>query len=170
MNAGAMGGWMFDVVEEVQLMTLTGEVRTLKKAELRVAYRECRDLLEAVALGALLKPASPAEGEAISRQIDVYRRKRHETQPREPSAGCVFKNPPGTSAGKLIDELGLKGERVGDAEVSPVHANFIINRGQATSADIITLMRRVRERVQQARAITLEPEVLLYGKEWRDVL
>ena len=135
-----------------------------------MAYRECRDLLEAVALGALLKPASPAEGEAISRQIDVYRRKRHETQPREPSAGCVFKNPPGTSAGKLIDELGLKGERVGDAEVSPVHANFIINRGQATSADIITLMRLVRERVRQARAISLEPEVLLYGKDWRDVL
>ena len=170
MNAGAMGGWMFDLVEEVQLMTLTGEVRTLPKAGLRVAYRECRDLLEAVALGALLKPASPAEGESISRQIDVYRRKRHETQPREPSAGCVFKNPPGTSAGKLIDELGLKGERVGDAEVSPVHANFIINRGQATSADIITLMRLVRERVRQARAISLEPEVLLYGKDWRDVL
>ena len=170
MNAGAMGGWMFDLVEEVQLMTLAGEVRTLPKAGLRVAYRECRDLLEAVALGALLKPASPAEAEAIGRQIDVYRRKRHETQPREPSAGCVFKNPPGTSAGKLIDELGLKGERVGDAEVSPVHANFIINRGQATSADIITLMRLVRERVRQARAISLEPEVLLYGKDWRDVL
>jgi UDP-N-acetylenolpyruvoylglucosamine reductase len=170
MNAGAMGGWMFDVVEEVQLMTLAGEIRTLPKTELRVAYRECRDLLEAVALGALFKPASPAEGEAISRQIDVYRRKRHETQPREPSAGCVFKNPPGTSAGKLIDELGLKGERVGDAEVSPVHANFIINRGQATSTDVITLMRRVRERVKQARDITLEPEVLLYGKEWREVL
>jgi len=154
----------------VQLMTLAGEVRTLKKSGMRVAYRECRDLLEAIALGALLKPAAQVESEAISRQIDVYRRKRHESQPREPSAGCVFRNPPGTSAGKLIDEAGLKGERVGDAEVSPVHANFIINRGQATSADIITLMRRVRERVKQARAITLEPEVLLYGKEWKDVL
>ena len=151
-------------------MTLAGEVRTLKKSEMRVAYRECRDLLEAIALGVLLKPAAQVESEAISRQIDVYRRKRHESQPREPSAGCVFKNPPGTSAGKLIDEVGLKGERVGGAEVSPVHANFIINRGQATSADIITLMRRVRERVKQARAITLEPEVLLYGKEWKDVL
>ena len=133
-------------------------------------YRECRELLDAIALGRALRPAAQAEGEAISRQIDVYRRKRHETQPREPSAGCVFKNPPGDSAGRLIDELGLKGERVGDAEVSPVHANFIINRGQATSADIIALMRRVRERVQQARAITLEPEVLLYGQDWRDVL
>jgi UDP-N-acetylenolpyruvoylglucosamine reductase len=170
MNAGAMGGWIFDVVEEVQLMTLAGEVRSVRKAELQVAYRECRELLEAVALGALLRPAAQAESEAISRQLDVYRRIRHETQPREPSAGCVFKNPPGTSAGKLIDELGLKGERVGDAEVSTVHANFIVNRGQATSADVITLMRRVREEVRRARAITLEPEVLLYGQDWRDVL
>jgi len=164
MNAGAMGGWIFDLVEEIQLMTLAGEARTIAKAGLHVAYRECRDLVDAIALGALFRPASRAEGEAIGRQLDVYRRKRHETQPREPSAGCVFKNPPGTSAGKLIDELGLKGERVGDAEVSPVHANFIVNRGQATSADVIALMRRV------ARAITLEPEVLLYGKEWKDVL
>ena len=170
MNAGAMGGWIFDVVEEIHLMTLAGEERTLPKAGLHVAYRECRDLAGAIALGALFRPASGTAGEAISRQLDVYRRKRHETQPREPSAGCVFKNPPGTSAGRLIDELGLKGERVGDAEVSPVHANFIINRGQATSADIITLVRRVREQVKQARAITLEPEVLLYGKDWRDVL
>jgi UDP-N-acetylenolpyruvoylglucosamine reductase len=170
MNAGAMGGWVFDLVEEVQLMTLAGEVRLLKKSDLRVAYRECRDLLDAIALGGAFRPAARAESEAISRQIDVYRGKRHETQPREPSAGCVFKNPPGTSAGKLIDELGLKGERVGDAEVSPVHANFIINRGQATSAEIIALMRRVRERVRQARGITLEPEVLLYGGEWKDVL
>jgi UDP-N-acetylenolpyruvoylglucosamine reductase len=170
MNAGTMGGWIFDVVEEVRLVTLAGEVKTLKKAAMNPGYRECRELLEAIALGAVLKPASPAGSEAISRKLDVYRRRRHETQPREPSAGCVFKNPPGMSAGKLIDELGLKGERVGDAEVSTVHANFIINRGQATSADIITLMRRVRERVRQARAITLEPEVLLYGREWRDLL
>jgi UDP-N-acetylmuramate--alanine ligase len=170
MNAGAMGGWIFDLVEEVQLMTLAGDVRRLKKSAMHVAYRECRDLIGAIALGALLQPSARAAGETAARQVDVYRRKRLETQPREPSAGCIFKNPPGTSAGKLIDELGLKGERVGDAEVSPVHANFIINRGQATSTDIILLMRRVRERVQQARAVTLEPEVLLYGREWREVL
>lgn len=170
MNAGAMGGWIFDVVEEVQLITLAGEALILPKAGMHVAYRECRELMNAIALGALLRPAAPAEAGAINRQMDVYRRKRHETQPREPSAGCIFKNPPGASAGRLIDELGLKGERVGDAEISPVHANFIINRGQATSADIIALMRRVRERVKQARAITLEPEVLLYGKNWKDVL
>jgi len=170
MNAGAMGGWMFDVVEEVQLMTREGELRTMKKADLHVGYRHCAELDDAIALGALLKPASVAESETIARQLDVYRDKRQKSQPREPSAGCVFKNPAGDSAGRLIDEVGLKGERVGDAEVSTVHANFIVNRGHATSADIIELMRRVRARVEQAKGVQLEPEVLLYGKEWRDVL
>lgn len=170
MNAGAMGGWIFDVVESVRLMDLTGEVRVLRKEELHVDYRLCAELRDAIALGAWLRPAASAPGEDIRRQMDVYQRKRVETQPREPSAGCIFKNPPGTSAGRLIDEAGLKGERVGDAEVSNVHANFIINRGHATSADILTLVRRVRSRVKESRGIELEPEVLLYGRDWRDVL
>jgi UDP-N-acetylmuramate--L-alanine ligase/UDP-N-acetylenolpyruvoylglucosamine reductase len=171
MNAGAMGGWMFDVVEEVELMTREGEVRRLKKAEMHVDYRHCAELHDAFALGALLQPkASVSEAEAISRQIDTYREKRQKSQPREPSAGCIFKNPVGGSAGKLIDEAGLKGERVGDAEVSSVHANFIINRGHATSADVIELVRRVRAQVERTRGVRLEPEVLLYGKDWKDVL
>jgi UDP-N-acetylmuramate--alanine ligase len=170
MNAGAMGGWMFDVVEEVQIMSLTGEVTTLAKAAMKVEYRHCAELHHAIALGALLRPAQPADATAISRQIDVYRKKRHESQPREPSAGCIFKNPVGTSAGRLIDECGLKGERVGDAEVSSVHANFIVNRGHATGADVLELVRRVRARVRQTKGIMLEPEVLLYGQNWEDVL
>jgi len=182
MNAGAMGGWIFDVVEEVQLMSQNGEVRTVRREELHVAYRECAELREAIALGALLRarPSATEAAEAtsetdpaaaaIGRQLDVYRRRRHETQPREPSAGCIFKNPPGGSAGRLIDECGLKGERVGDAEVSSVHANFIINRGHATGADVIKLVRRVRAQVRRIRDVELEPEVLLYGKKWEDVL
>jgi UDP-N-acetylenolpyruvoylglucosamine reductase len=170
MNAGAMGGWMFDVVEEVHLMTLQGEFQVMKKAEMHVDYRHCGELQAAIALGVYLRPAASTAATDIRRQIDVYQKKRVETQPREPSAGCIFKNPPGTSAGRLIDELGLKGARVGDAEVSPVHANFIINRGHATSADIIGLVRKIRSRVKSARGIDLEPEVLLYGQEWRDVL
>jgi UDP-N-acetylmuramate--alanine ligase len=180
MNAGAMGGWMFDVVEEVQLMTDAGEVKTLRKSEMHVEYRHCAELHHAIALGALLvplrslgeggRPAAPADTESIGRQIDVYRRKRHESQPREPSAGCIFKNPPGNSAGRLIDESGLKGERVGDAEVSSVHANFIVNRGEATGADVLALVRRVRARVRQVKGVDLEPEVLLFGKSWKDVL
>jgi len=70
----------------------------------------------------------------------------------------------------LIDECGLKGERVGGAEVSTVHANFIVNRGEATGADVLTLVRRIRARVHQVKGIDLEPEVLLYGQNWRDVL
>jgi UDP-N-acetylenolpyruvoylglucosamine reductase len=180
MNAGAMGGWMFDVVEEVQLMTLAGEVKTLARAAMHVDYRHCAELHDAIALGALLlarrslgeggRPAGDEAANEIKRQMDAYARKRHESQPREPSAGCMFKNPPGNSAGRLIDECGLKGERVGDAEVSTVHANFIVNRGAATAADVLELVRRVRARVRTARGVELEPEVLLYGKSWKDVL
>lgn len=170
MNAGAMGGWMFDVVEAVQLMTLEGELQTLAKAQMHVDYRHCAELHHAIALGAVLRPAAQSESAEISRQIDVYRRKRHESQPREPSAGCIFKNPPGDSAGRLIDQSGLKGERVGDAEVSPVHANFIVNRGEATAGDVLELVRRVRLRVRQATGVDLQPEVLLYGKKWEEVL
>ena len=170
MNAGAMGGWMFDVVEEVQLTTREGEVRVLPRSEMHAAYRHCAELDEAIALGALLRPVANGESNDIRRQIDVYQKKRVESQPREPSAGCICKNPPGNSAGRLIDESGLKGTRVGDAEVSTVHANFIVNRGHATSADIIGLVRQIRARVKAARGVDLEPEVLLYGQEWRDVL
>ncbi len=170
MNAGAMGGWMFDVVEEVQFITHDGEVHTVPRAAMHVDYRHCAELHAAIAVGALLRPAAPADPQSVARQIDVYRAKRQESQPRDPSAGCIFKNPPGNSAGRLIDQSGLKGERVGDAEVSPVHANFIVNRGAATSADLIALVRRIRARVLAAHGVELEPEVLLYGQAWSDVL
>lgn len=170
MNAGAMGGWMFDVVEELQLMRLDGQVLTLPRTAVHVQYRHCAELQNAIALGAVLRPVAQADAEAVNRQIAMYRRKRQESQPREPSAGCIFKNPPGNSAGRLIDESGLKGARVGDAEVSPVHANFIVNRGHATAAEVLELVRRVRARVKEARGVDLEPEVLLYGKNWKDVL
>ena len=151
-------------------MTMAGEVKTLAKAAMHVDYRHCAELHDAIALGALLRPASLADATAIKRRMDAYAQKRRESQPREPSAGCIFKNPPGNSAGRLIDESGLKGERVGDAEVSPTHANFIVNRGQATGADVLELVRRVRARVRQVKGVELEPEVLLYGKKWEDVL
>ncbi|MBI5688497.1 MAG: UDP-N-acetylmuramate dehydrogenase [Verrucomicrobia bacterium] len=170
MNAGAMGGWMFDLVDKMLVISLAGELATLPRAALRVEYRHCGELDAAVALGALLRPAARIEAEAIGRQIDVYRRKRHETQPREPSAGCMFKNPSGTSAGRLIDECGLKGERIGGAQVSPVHANFIVNLGGATAADVIALVRRVRYRVRDLRGVDLQPEVLFFGRRWEDVL
>jgi UDP-N-acetylenolpyruvoylglucosamine reductase len=170
MNAGAMGGWIFDVVDEVTLMSPAGVVSTLPRSAMNVDYRFCGELLQSIALGAVLHPLSKADTAAVGRQIDDYRQRRRKSQPREPSAGCIFKNPPGASAGRLIEESGLKGARVGGAEVSRVHANFVVNRGRATSADVLELVRRVRAGVRQAKGVDLEPEVLLYGREWRDVL
>ena len=170
MNAGAMGGWTFDIVDEVHLMTLDGRRRVLPKAALHYDYRHCAELDQAFALGAFLRAKSAGESETIRQQVEAYQRQRVASQPREPSAGCIFKNPPGTSAGRLIDEAGLKGERVGDAEVSPVHANFIVNRGAATCAEVLALVRRVRARVREARGVTLEPEVMLFGADWKDHL
>ena len=152
------------------MMLPDGSVVALPKDRLHVEYRHCAELEQAIALGAILMPSTAAEAESIKRQMDVYRDKRLKSQPREPSAGCIFKNPPGDSAGRLIDAAGLKGACVGDAEVSAVHANFIINRGKATSADVISLVRQVRARVRETSGVTLEPEVLLYGGLWKDVL
>lgn len=170
MNAGAMGGWMFDVVERIEVLASTGELTEYRTEDLHVGYRHCAELQDAVAVAAVLKPRDVAVADQVSRQIDVYRTKRQESQPREPSAGCIFKNPEGDSAGRLIDAAGLKGRRVGDAEVSPVHGNFIINRGRATSADVIELVRVVRAEVKAKSGIELEPEVLLYGAKWEDQL
>ena len=98
--------------------------------------------------------------------IDVYQSKRKESQPREPSAGCIFKNPEGDSAGRLIEDLGLKGTAIGGAEISQVHGNFIINRGGASSEDVIELVNLVRREAKEKRRVVLEPEAILYGNDW----
>ncbi|WP_309397789.1 UDP-N-acetylmuramate dehydrogenase [Cerasicoccus maritimus] len=170
MNAGAMGGWMFDVVESVEFMTPEGDICRLPREEFHVEYRCCHELLEGMALSAVLKSGAQVEGGAIREQMDAYAGRRKESQPREPSAGCIFKNPEGNAAGKLIDELGLKGLRIGGAEVSSVHGNFIINRKDATAADVLALIREIRAVVKRERDIDLEPEALLVGHEWEEVL
>lgn len=170
MNAGAMGGWMFDIVREVTYLTYLGEVKTVKKEEMSVEYRQCEDLKNAIALEAVLNGSGTREVSEIRDKISEFSCHRRESQPREPSAGCIFKNPPGDFASRLIDQAGLKGERVGDAQVSEVHANFIINHGSATCDDVLELVRLVRERVHAVFGIYLEPEVLLVGESWENVL
>ncbi|WP_404423181.1 UDP-N-acetylmuramate dehydrogenase [Nibricoccus sp. IMCC34717] len=170
MNAGAMGGWMFDVVEAVRLLSDDGRIVVKRKAEMTVDYRHCADLEHAVALGAWLVPAKHADSAAVTAQIDAYREKRQKSQPREPSAGCIFKNPEGDHAGRLIDTAGLKGTRVGGALVSPIHANFIVNADNATSADVAELVRRVRRTVERVHGVTLNPEVILFGDDWSNFL
>lgn len=170
MNAGAMGGWMFDVVESVRLLTPDGKIEERDRSAFTTGYRECRELRESVALEAVLRGSGRQSPPEIRHAIDVYAGRRRESQPREPSAGCIFRNPEGDHAGRLIDELGLKGMHVGDAAVSEVHANFIVNRGSATAGDVVELVRQIRSAVQRQRGIELNPEVLLLGSNWEELL
>lgn len=170
MNAGAMGGWMFDVVESVQLVTPQGEVLEMPRKDFHASYRECRELLDTLAIGAVVKAPAQAETDEIRLKMDTYADHRKGSQPREPSAGCIFKNPDGDHAGRLVDVCGLKGTRIGDAEISATHGNFIINRGDATAADVLALIRHAREVVLEKTGKLLQPEVLLIGKKWEDVL
>jgi UDP-N-acetylmuramate dehydrogenase len=104
--------------------------------------------------------------EAVSARIDNFLKIKREKQPVwERSSGCVFKNPPGLSAGKLIDEAGCKGMRIGDAEVSTIHANFFINKGKASASDFIMLMKEVSGRIRERFDVVLEPEIKIVGRE-----
>ena len=105
-----------------------------------------------------------ADAELVRTRMDGYSQKRWESQPRQPSAGCIFKNPKSIGAGRLIDELGLKGTRVGGAAVSDVHGNFIVNEGNATARDVLALIEVIRGRVRAARGIELETEVEILGE------
>ena len=163
MNAGAMGGAIFDVVESVRLMSFDGKVREQPAQELMTAYRSCPTLKTHIALSAVLC-GQPGLREAIDQRMKEYSRKRWKSQPAAPSAGCMFKNPPSIPAGKLIDDLGLKGTRSGGAVVSIEHGNFIVNDGSATARDILELIEIIRQRVRAERGIELETEVEIVGE------
>ena len=162
MNAGAMGGEIFRVVESVRVMDSTGCVQERSPAELQVQYRSCPDLKTRIALGAVLR-GNPGSVEVIDQRMKEYSRKRWNSQPAAPSAGCIFKNPITIPAGKLIDELGLKGTRVGGAYVSAEHGNFIVNDGTATAQDVLDLIDLIRQRARAQRDIGLETEVEVLG-------
>ncbi|MCX7887958.1 MAG: UDP-N-acetylmuramate--L-alanine ligase, partial [Verrucomicrobiae bacterium] len=164
MNAGAMGRELFEVVERVRYMSYCGEVGEEDARCLRVTYRGCPLFQNHIALSAVLRGRRSPRGQ-IEAVIREFEQRRAATQPSQPSAGCVFKNPPGMPAGRLIDELGLKGVRIGGARISEKHANFIVNDGQATASDVLRLMELVCERVRRERGIELEPEVMILGRE-----
>jgi UDP-N-acetylenolpyruvoylglucosamine reductase len=163
MNAGAMGGATFDVVETVRLMDFDGQVRDLTPPEMSVAYRGCSILKKYIALGAMFK-GRPDSQESILQRMSAFSRKRWTSQPAAPSAGCIFKNPAEIPAGKLIDELGLKGTRVGGAVVSTEHGNFIVNDGSATARDILELIEILKQRAKDQRGIELQTEVEIIGE------
>jgi len=163
MNAGAYGTEMADVVHAVTL--LSGETRQIESVKAdRVGFKyrhtnlSSHDLVVSVTLELRGRPQSE-----ILERVKEYNRQRRAAQPlQEESAGCMFKNPPGQSAGKMIDSLGLKGTRLGGAVVSERHANFIVNRYEATAADVRKLMDLVRERVLKDCGLELEEEVVVW--------
>ncbi len=162
MNAGAYGREWVDVLTRFRFLTPEGELVERTPAPGDFRYRGSFLTAGHVVLSATAKLAA-SDPETIRAQMAEYRAKRGTSQPlSRRNAGCIFKNPPGQSAGRLIDAAGLKGLRVGDAEVSPEHANFLVNRGQATPAQFAELMERVRSRVLEAHGVDMEPEVEIW--------
>lgn len=163
MNAGAMGNATFDAVESVRVMNFDGTVAELLPAEMSVAYRGCATLKNSVALGAVLR-GRPDSVESIAQRMSAFSQKRWSSQPAAPSAGCMFKNPPTIPAGKLIDELSLKGTRVGGARISQEHGNFLVNDGNATAADVLELIGILQAKAKAERGIQLHTEVEIIGE------
>ncbi|SRR5258706_14778546 len=164
MNAGGAHGYVGPLVEEVH--GVDGEGRAVVRAGRDCAFRYRGSALEDLVVTevVLRLPTGEDPEEYALRCRAVYDRKRASQPLRMHSAGCVWKNPPGDAAGRLVEAAGLKGRRVGGAEVSAVHANFIVNRGGATCAAVLALMEEVRLRVLDASGIALEPEVI----HWSD--
>ena len=165
MNAGAYGGEMKDVLTSVRVMTEEGEIMELPAEELGLGYRtSIIPEKRYIVLGAVIS-LTEGKKEEIKAQMDDLRQKRVSKQPLEyPSAGSTFKRPEGYFAGKLIMDAGLRGYAVGDAQVSEKHCGFVINRGNATAAEILQLMKDVQERVKKQSGVTLEPEVKMIGE------
>lgn len=162
-NAGCRGSQTSDHALEIVGMKPGGEIETLAKEELNFRYHAATLPPGFVVTEVLfaLERGDPQRIAAVIQENLMARRRNHPE--REPSAGCIFKNPPGVSAGKLIDLAGLKGEAVGGAVVSPVHGNFFVNRGGATAADVKRLIELVRERVFTEFGTELELDVRLVG-------
>lgn len=165
MNAGAYGGEMKDILQKVTVLTLDGTVQTLSVEELELSYRHSIIPEKGyLVISAVLK-LQPGNADEIQSIMDDLKEKRVSKQPLEyPSAGSTFKRPEGYFAGKLIQDAGLRGFRVGGAQVSEKHCGFIINRDQATSTDICQLMQQVSEIVYEKFGVRLEPEVKKIGE------
>lgn len=166
MNAGCYGSETWDVVEAVNCVTRAGEVVRRAPADFELAYRHVRSRspVEEWFAGAWLRLRA-GDGEQARRTIRQLLSRRISTQPlNQPNAGSVFRNPPGDHAARLIESCGLKGYRVGGALVSPKHANFIVNAGGASAADIEAVIEHVERTVERQTGVRLQREVLIVGE------
>jgi UDP-N-acetylmuramate dehydrogenase len=164
MNAGAYGMQIGSYVREVKLYrAATRQIEILRDEQISFEYRHTSFAPDDMMLAVKLELPSKAYRE-ILQGIRICNEKRRSSQPLgQKSAGCIFKNPPGASAGRMIDELGLKSLSVGDARVSDRHANFFVNAGKASAKDMLALIADVRERVRSAFSVELEHEVVIWN-------
>lgn len=159
MNGGAHGACVADVLVEATVLAPDGTIRVLSNAEMGYTYRHSRLQDEGgLVLEAVLRTVPQPKAE-VQKEVSDLAKWRRARQPQGLSAGSVFTNPPGTSAGKLIEEAGCKGLVVGGAQVSPVHANFFVNTGGATASDLLSLIAQVQKKVHAVHGIWLHPEV-----------
>jgi UDP-N-acetylmuramate dehydrogenase len=163
MNAGTNLGEMKDSLKAVRMVNIKGQIVDLEAALVRFEYRRAL-LPRGIVVGVWLQLKQGVRSE-IERVVKDYLHYRRDTQPLAmPSAGCVFKNPLNDSAGRLIEEAGLKGAHIGDAEVSMKHANFIVNRGQARAADVVALIAKVRRAIRRRAGVRLDLELKIVGE------
>jgi UDP-N-acetylmuramate dehydrogenase len=163
MNAGAFGKDMGSMVKEVQILIDERALVMKDRSQLKFSYGELELPKGAVILGVRFE-LDKEDPEIISQSVEDYVTRRKAKQPLEfPSGGSVFKNPPNDYAGRLIEEAGLKGRRIGGAMISPKHANFIVNTSNAGADDILALMDLIREKVKEESGIELEPEIQVVG-------
>ena len=165
MNAGAYGGEMKDVLVRVRAMSKDGTLHTYQADELELGYRRSRfSHSEEIVLEAELS-LKQGDPDLIRERMQELNKERSAKQPLDlPSAGSTFKRPEGYFAGKLIMDAGLKGLRIGDAQVSEKHCGFVVNVGNATAADVYALIRRIQETVYRESGVMLEPEVRMLGE------
>lgn len=166
MNAGAYDGEMANVVSSIEVMDKDGNMKTLTAAELNFGYRKTALQNSGLIVTSVTVVLQEGVKEEILAKMEDFSGRRISKQPLElPSAGSMFKRPPGYYAGTLIDQTGLKGYSVGGAQISEKHAGFVVNKGQATAADVIQLIKDVQDKVFAAHGVMLQPEVLIIGEE-----
>lgn len=164
MNAAAYGGYMAELVDTVKVITYDGQHMRLDGEDLEPGIKTTRILTEPLILVEVDFALKHDHPEKVQKRMREYFKERSHHQPLSlPSAGCAFKNPVGEGAGRFIDAAGLKGVRVGGAEVSRLHANFIVNNGGATAEDVMSLMKHVQEVVYSKFQVILEPEIRIIG-------
>lgn len=166
MNAGAYGGEMSKIVASATTCDPKGQIRIYNQDEIGYAYRHSLFMQTHEIIISLALHLYPDSQEEIRKRMEDLQNRRRSKQPLEyRSAGSTFKRPPGHFVGAMIEELGLKGFSVGDAQVSEKHAGFLINRGHATCRDMISLMQEVQQRVRDKYGVSIEPEVQIVGEE-----